>query len=67
MPFGTLTELQWGFGATVVFCMLSLVHACVLHAWLAFEVPAWYRISRGTVSLDRARSTQADAHTPDSS
>jgi hypothetical protein len=40
MPFGTLTELQWGFGATVVFCMLSLVHACVLHAWLAFEVPA---------------------------
>jgi hypothetical protein len=65
-PAGTLTELQWAFGATVVFCMLSFVHACVLHAWLAFEVPVWYRISRGTVSLDRARNTPSDVRTPDS-
>ncbi|CAB3755309.1 hypothetical protein [Paraburkholderia humisilvae] len=51
---GSLTQLQLTLTATAAFCVLSFVHASVLHAWLAFEVPIWHRISRGTFAYDRA-------------
>jgi hypothetical protein len=44
-----LSTAQWTIAAAVAFCVLSFTHACVLHAWLAFEAPTWYRISRGTM------------------
>ncbi|MDQ7978512.1 hypothetical protein QYH69_14775 [Paraburkholderia sp. SARCC-3016] len=58
---GSLAQLQWTLGATAVFCVLSFAHACALHAWLAFEVPIWYRISRGTFAPDRAERAEARA------
>ncbi|MFC0576642.1 hypothetical protein [Paraburkholderia solisilvae] len=49
---GSFTQLQWTLAGTAAFCVLSFAHACVLHAWLAFDVPVWYRISRGTFAPD---------------
>jgi hypothetical protein len=56
---GSFAQLQWTLGATAAFCVLSFAHACVLHAFLAFEVPIWYRISRGTFAAGRAERGQA--------
>jgi hypothetical protein len=57
---GSLTQLQWTVGATAAFVVLSFAHACVLHAWFAFEVPIWYRISRGTFARERTEPDQAE-------
>lgn len=54
---GSLAQPRWRLGATAAFCVLSLR----MHAWLAFEVPIWCWISRGTFAPDRAERAEGRA------
>jgi hypothetical protein len=47
LPAGVAAKGLWGLILAGSFSLLSFAHACVLHAWFAFETPLPQRPSRG--------------------